>query len=118
MFEGVAYAQYDAQGGPRGSDQAGSINWAMLMATRSVGMGELQLRGMFSLDALGVGGSGYPLLLQSGEEYDGQPIHDRQHPHNAFMELGARYQWPLSHDVRFRCTPRRSASRHLARWRS
>jgi hypothetical protein len=99
MFQGVAYGQYDAQGGPRGSDQTGSINWGMVMATRKVGMGELQLRGMFSLDALGVGGSGYPLLLQSGEEYRGQPIHDRQHPHNAFMELAARYQWPLARDV-------------------
>lgn len=100
MFQGVAYGQYDAQGGPRGADQTGSINWAMLMATRPAGSGELQLRGMVSLDAIGVGGSGYPLLLQSGEEYRGQPIHDRQHPHDALMELGVRYEWPIAHAVR------------------
>ncbi len=51
---------------------------------------------MLSLDALGVGGSGYPLLLQSGETYNSQPIHDRQHPHDAFMEVGAKYSHKLT----------------------
>ncbi len=99
MFEGIAYAQYDHQDGPRGATQVGSLNWGMFMATRDLGAGQLQLRTMLSLDALGVGASGYPLLLQSGEEYRGQPLHDRQHPHDAFMEVGASYQWQLSHDV-------------------
>jgi hypothetical protein len=101
MFDGVAYAQYDHQGGSRGSSQLGSLSWAMLMATRDVGGGTLQLRTMISLDALGVGASGYPLLLQSGEEYRGVPLHDRQHPHDAFMEVGASYQRPISRDVSF-----------------
>ena len=101
MFEGVAYAQYDHQDGPRGASQAGSLNWGMFMAARTIGAGTLQLRTMLSLDALGVGASGYPLLLQSGEEYLGQPLHDRQHPHDAFMELGASYQRPLTSAVGF-----------------
>jgi hypothetical protein len=92
MFQGSAVAQFDAQSGTRGASQAGSLSWAMLMATHALGDGQIQLRTMLSLDALGVGGSGYPLLLQSGEIYDGQPIHDRQHPHDAFMEVAARYQ--------------------------
>jgi hypothetical protein len=91
MVEGIAFAQYDAQGGPRGASQAGSLNWAMLMATHDLAGGTLQLRTMLSLDALGVGGSGYPLLLQTGETYNGRPLHDRQHPHDAFMEAGVKY---------------------------
>jgi hypothetical protein len=99
MFEGSAYAQYDRQGGDRGDSQAGSINWAMLMGTHRVGAGQVQLRTMLSLDVLGVGATGYPLLLQSGESYAGRPVHDRQHPHDAIMELGAMYRRPLMRGV-------------------
>jgi hypothetical protein len=96
MFQGAAFAQFDDQGGPRGGKQLGSTSWGMLMASHSLAGGELQLRTMLSLDALGVTGFGYPLLLQSGEEYHGAPLHDRQHPHDAFMELGALYQRRVS----------------------
>lgn len=99
MFQGIAFAQFDHQDGPRGGEQFGSTNWGMLMAAHPLGVGQLQLRGMFSLDALGVTGHGYPLLLQSGEEYQGRSLHDRQHPHDAFMELGVLYQRPLSHPL-------------------
>ena len=34
MVHGDAFLQYDYQDGPRGDDQLGSINWAMLMAMR------------------------------------------------------------------------------------
>src|SRR5262249_53931942 len=53
-------------------------------------------RTMLSLDAAGVGSGGYPLLLQSGETYHGEPIHDRQHPHDFWMELSALYLKPIS----------------------
>src|SRR5689334_8611085 len=33
MLSGVAFGQYDAQAGPRGGFQAGSLNWGMLMAS-------------------------------------------------------------------------------------
>jgi len=35
---------------------------------------------------------GYPLLLQSGETYRGQPLVDRQHPHDFWMELAVMYE--------------------------
>lgn len=101
MFQGIAFAQYDNQGGPRGAAQVGSVNWGMLMAAHALAGGQIQLRAMLSLDALGVGGAGYPLLLQSGESYNGQPLHDRQHPHDAFMEIGAKYQRALSNRLGF-----------------
>jgi hypothetical protein len=96
MVHGDAFLQYDRQGGPRGSDQLGSINWGMLMAMRRLGGGTLHLHGMASAEPLTIGARGYPLLLQSGETYRGQPLYDRQHPHDLFMELSALYERPLS----------------------
>ena len=98
-LHGTAFAQYDRQGGPRGDTQVGALSWGMIMATRATLGGQLQLRGMLSLDAAGVGRSGYPLLLQTGEELDGKPLHDRQHPHDFFMEVAALYRRAISRTV-------------------
>jgi hypothetical protein len=96
---GFAFLQYDRQGGPRGDQQVGSLNWLMLMASHSLAGGRFQARTMLSLDALTVGKAGYPLLLQSGESIDGQPIRDRQHPHDFWMELSALYERPVTKTV-------------------
>jgi hypothetical protein len=96
MVHGDAFLQYDHQSGPRGADQVGSINWGMLMAMRQVGSGTLHLHGMISAEPLTIGARGYPLLLQSGETYRGEPLHDRQHPHDLFMELSALIERPIS----------------------
>lgn len=98
MAHGYGFLQFDHQSGPRGADQLGSLNWGMLMASRPLGMGALQLRTMLSVDAATVGGTGYPLLLQTGESYNGLAIHDRQHPHDAFMEVAALYDHPITKD--------------------
>jgi hypothetical protein len=92
MTHGFVFAQYDKQSGERGDDQFGSLNWIMLMATRDFLGGRFQGRTMLSLDPFTVSNRGYPLLLQTGETYRGQPLHDRQHPHDFWMELGALYQ--------------------------
>ncbi|HVT38413.1 MAG TPA: hypothetical protein VHE78_05190 [Gemmatimonadaceae bacterium] len=96
MLHGFVFAQYDKQGSgsnnPRGAEQWGSLNWAMLMASHDLAGGRLQLRTMLSLDALGVTTQGYPLFVQTGETYKGAPLHDRQHPHDFWMELGALYE--------------------------
>jgi hypothetical protein len=92
MVHGDAFLEYDHQGGPRGADQLGSINWGMVMAMRQLGGGTLHLHGMASAEPLTIGARGYPLLLQSGETYQGLPLHDRQHPHDLFMELSALYE--------------------------
>ncbi len=99
MLHGVGVLQYDWQGSSRGSNQVGFVNWAMAMATRPVGNGQLQLRSMLSAEPWTIGSRGYPLLLQSGESYKGAPLHDRQHPHDLFMELAALYDplAPISH---------------------
>lgn len=92
MAHGFVFAQYDKQTDERGDDQFGSLNWAMLMATRDFAGGRFQARTMLSIDPLTVTKRGYPLLLQTGESFKGQPLHDRQHPHDFWMELGALYQ--------------------------
>ena len=92
MAHGFVFGQYDHQSGERGDEQWGSLNWVMLMATRDFAGGRFQARTMLSLDPLTVTKRGYPLLLQSGEAYRGEPLHDRQHPHDFWMELGALYQ--------------------------
>jgi hypothetical protein len=51
---------------------------------------------MLSLDPGTVTGRGYPLLLQTGETYGGAPLHDRQHPHDFWMELGVLYERQVS----------------------
>jgi len=85
----------NSQGGPRGATKFESANWFMPIAFRRVGPGTLQLRGMFSLEPFTFARGGSPLLFQTGETYKGQPIIDRQHPHDLFMELSAQYTVPL-----------------------
>ncbi len=71
MLHGFGFVQYDKQGGPRGDEQFGSLNWAMLMASRDLLGGRFQARTMLSLDPATVSNQGYPLLLQTGESYRG-----------------------------------------------
>ncbi len=51
---------------------------------------------MFSGEAMTVPPHGYPELLQTGETYDGAALHDRQHPHNIFMEVAVSYARELA----------------------
>ncbi|NVB82418.1 MAG: hypothetical protein HOV81_28825 [Kofleriaceae bacterium] len=90
---------YDHMSSPRGDDLLLSINWIMGMATRPLGEGDLTFRAMFSAEPGTLPGDGYPLLLQTGESFEGQPIHDRQHPHDLFMELAARVRYPIGDSV-------------------
>lgn len=85
----------------RTSRQAGSINWFMSMLRRPIGAGRIGVRAMMSLEPWTISGCGYPDLLATGEVCDGDTIHDRQHPHDVFMELAADYERPLSGSLRF-----------------
>jgi hypothetical protein len=96
MLHGVAFLQYDRQYSRRGDDQLGLIDWEMLMLMRRVGPGLLHLHAMTSLEPATIGAEGYPLLLQTGETFEGRPLVDRQHPHDLVMELAAMYERPVS----------------------
>jgi hypothetical protein len=74
-------------------DEMGFVSGMVMgMARRDrSGPALLQLRAMLSPDPL-MGRRGYPLHLASGETADGvDPLIDRQHPHDLFMELSASY---------------------------
>src|SRR5688572_10884785 len=76
MGHGNVFAQflYEAAAEHRGSAQAGSINWAMGMARRTIGAGRFGVRAMMSLEPATIGGCGYPDLLATGEVCYGDSI--------------------------------------------
>lgn len=83
------------QNGARGDSKAFVAGMIMGSATRDVGPARLQLKAMLSPDPA-MGADGYPLLLAAGESADGvEPLIDRQHPHDLFMELAASYSLDL-----------------------
>lgn len=92
MAHGNVFGQAIFHPGNRAENQVGSINWSMVMATRRLLGGQLQLRAMNSVEAATVGRCGYPHALQTGETCHGAPNADRQHPHDFFMEMAALYE--------------------------
>ncbi len=101
MAHGNAFLQYLRETGDRGSHQVGSVNWVMGMADRRMAGGHFGARVMMSVEPWTIQGCGYPDLLASGEECQGEAIHDRQHPHDLFMELAVTYDRPLAGGVRW-----------------
>jgi len=99
MLHGSLSVHYVNEGGDRGEEGFDATNWIMGMASRAAAGGDLTLRAMGSLDPLTAGECGYPDLLATGEFCDGEPLHDRQHPHDLFMELATMYERELSEDL-------------------
>jgi len=95
MFHYNFVGGVNSQGGPRGVTKFESANWFMPAAFRRVGKGTLELRGMVSLEPFTFPPGGSPLLFQTGETYKDQPLIDRQHPHDLFMELSTTYTMPV-----------------------
>ena len=104
MIHGGAFLRYTSQdafgAGTRGGRRLDAPNWAMIMAPPPRGeKGGFSFRGMFSLDRLTEGGSGYPLLFQTGESWKGEALVDRQHPHDLVSELSVSYGRSLGPDA-------------------
>lgn len=89
MLHGYAWGVYTDQSGPRGDNKAYVQSMAMLSAEKSTDWGKVQLKSMLSLEPI-MSNRGYPNLFATGETANGQPLVDRQHPHDFFMELAAR----------------------------
>ena len=97
MLHYAATLGYDDQWSDRGSRRLTSTNWVMGMAAHPLLGGQVTFRTMLSAEPATAGGElQLPLLLQSGETYGGQPLHDRQHPHDLFMEVAAIYRRPIA----------------------
>ncbi len=107
MLHGAAFGQllYEPgdihRTGGFSQQQVSSVNWGMAMARRQFGAARLSLRSMVSVEPWTVGDCGFINLLATGETCEGDTIHDRQHPHDLFMELAAVYDRPLRGSVRW-----------------
>jgi hypothetical protein len=89
MAHGYAWGVYTDQSGPRGDKKTYVQSMAMLTAEHQFEGGRFQFKSMFSLEPL-MSNRGYPNLFATGETAGGEPLVDRQHPHDLFMELAAR----------------------------
>jgi len=101
MLHGNIFVRYNRQDlsdkGVRGGEKWDAPNMLMAMGQTKIGArGLFHFNAMFSLDAAIAGGSGYPLLFQTGESWKGQPLVDRQHPHDLFSELSVSYSYAFS----------------------
>jgi hypothetical protein len=87
---GYAWGVSTDQSGLRGDEKVYVQSMLMLMAEHGLGPNaSFQLKSMLSLEPL-MKNSGYPNLFASGETNSGEPLIDRQHPHDLFMELAMR----------------------------
>src|SRR3984893_4332440 len=100
MLHGAIFPRYTNVSTQRGDDRIDDPNWFMAMFSHSFSEStQLGARLMMSLDPLTEGGRGYPLLLQTGESWHGQPLHDRQHPHDLFDEISISLSQKLAPDL-------------------
>src|SRR5438128_5103224 len=100
MLHGAIFPRYTNVSTRRGDDRIDAPNWLMGMYSHPLGdSAQLGARLMMSLDPLTEGGRGYPLLFQSGESWHGQPLHDRQHPHDLFDEISISLSQKLGPDL-------------------
>lgn len=104
MVHGNVFLTYNKQDvadeGTRGDSFFYSTNWLMGMGSRKIGeKGLFRFNVMLSLEPVTVGGAGYPLLFQSGETWNGNPLVDHQHPHDIISELSVMYIHEFSNTV-------------------
>jgi hypothetical protein len=107
MTHGALFGQLVVEPGDRhrtggtSNHQISSVNWAMAMARRNLGGGRFGIRVMGSAEPWTVRDCGFINLLATGEMCEGDTIHDRQHPHDLFMELAAEYDHSLRGSLRW-----------------
>lgn len=107
MLHGNVFVQFLYEPGDRhrtggtANAQGSSVNWVMGMARRQAGEGRFGIRTMVSAEPWTVTDCGYLNYLANGEICEGDTIHDRQHPHDLFMELAADYDRPLRGTLRW-----------------
>lgn len=98
MLHGFVWPVYSKQSGPRGDDKLYVQSMAMATLTAPFAGGKFTARTMMSLEPL-MRHDGYPNLFATGEVAYGEPLVDRQHPHDLFMELSARLDLDVAPDT-------------------
>jgi hypothetical protein len=96
MTHGALFAEFIHTGSVRGADAFVAPGWFMYMRAHPTSPGaQLGLSVMLTPDPFSIGGQGYPLLFQTGEEWHDRPLHDYQHPHDFISELALSYSGQL-----------------------
>ena len=95
MLHGMVWPVYTRQTGPRGDDKLYVQSMAMATLVAPFEGGRFTARAMMSLEPL-MRHDGYPNLFATGEVAYGEPLVDRQHPHDLFMELAGRLDIDLA----------------------
>jgi len=98
MLHGLVWPVYTHQSGPRGDDKLYVQSMAMASLEAPFEGGKLTGRAMLSLEPA-MRHDGYANLFATGEVAYGQPLVDRQHPHDLFMELAARLDIDIGPDT-------------------
>jgi len=101
VFHGYAFLNANRQGGDSGEQDFESQNHLMVAATRTTGRGALELLGTFTAEPMTIQPLGSPDLFQRGETYRGSLLIDRQHPHDLFVQLAARWSRESTSRARF-----------------
>lgn len=89
MLHGFVWPIYTDQGGPRGDDKFYVQTMGMATLAGEFAGGRWMARTVMSLEPA-MRHDGYPNLFATGEVAYGEPLVDRQHPHDLFMELAGR----------------------------
>ena len=89
MLHGFVWPVYTHQSGPRGDNKLYVQSMAMATASGSFDGGRWTARTMLSAEPA-MRHDGYPNLFATGEAAYGEPLVDRQHPHDLVMELAGR----------------------------
>jgi hypothetical protein len=95
MVHGYAWSVYTDQSGPRGDKGAYVQSMGMMTAEKDLGDVNIQFRSMLSAEPL-MKNKGYSNLFATGETAAGNPLIDRQHPHDLAMELAAKVDLAVS----------------------
>lgn len=98
MLHGFVWPVYTDQTGPRGDDKFYVQSMAMATVEKPFEGGKLTLRTMMSLEPM-MRHDGYPNLFATGEVAYGDPLVDRQHPHDLFMELAGKVDFDIGEDT-------------------
>ena len=95
MLHGYLWPVYTHQPGPRGDDKLYVQSMAMATVNGSFAGGRWMARTMLSAEPA-MRHDGYPNLFATGEVAYGQPLVDRQHPHDLVMELAGRMDFDVA----------------------
>lgn len=91
--------------GSRGDAAFNSANYFMGMWRGMLNSNNtLAATAMLSLEPFTVGAEGSPLLFQTGETNNNQPLVDHQHPHDLFMGLALHYTHSFSRNIELSAT--------------